>query len=441
MNTPFLAGAATRDLSPQKPMALHGYPHVPRVSTGIHDPILATALWLEQGHDKVLLVSLDLLFMDPPTARELRRRLAEETGAGQERIMVNCTHTHSAPIMAPIIAWREDPSIPPPDPEYRERVLRETVAAAKAAVAAAVPAELAWTTADATGVGGNRLADGGITDPEVGILAVRRQSKGEWIAFSLTYGMHPTVLHEDSKLVSADFPHYARLVLQEQFAPNAPVLYQTGPSGNQSPRHFVKEQTFAEAERLGRKLGNAAAAAITDLDDQAFGEAKLGGALAQVPLTPRDLPSLAEAEAQLKQYQAEYKRLQQENAPHPQVRTAECALFGAEGAVTLARAAAAGDIAAIVKNYQPIEVQAIRIGNALLAGLPGEWFTEYALEIKQAAAMKCFVVSLVNGELQGYVVTPEAQAAGGYEANNTLFPPEEGQKMIQALLQLIQDLA
>ena len=38
-------GAATADITPANPQFLFGYPHVPRVSTGVHDQLLSSALF------------------------------------------------------------------------------------------------------------------------------------------------------------------------------------------------------------------------------------------------------------------------------------------------------------------------------------------------------------------------------------------------------------
>ena len=150
----------------------------------------------------------------------------------------------------------------------------------------------------ARGVGGNRHTAEGLTDPEVGILAVRRAGGGPLLATALVYGMHPTVLHEDSALVSADFPHYARQHLRERFGEQLSVLYQMGPSGNQSPRFFVHGQTFAEAERLGRQLGQAVVASLERLAAADFDrECELRAVLRPVDLPPRALPRVADAEA------------------------------------------------------------------------------------------------------------------------------------------------
>jgi hypothetical protein len=143
---------------------------------------------------------------------------------------------------------------------------------------------------------------------------------------------------------------------------------------------------------------------------------------------------LADARARLDEYQNTFERLKAEGAPRPEIRTAECAVFGAEGGVMLAEAEAAGGIAALLAKYAPLEVQFLRIGEVDVVGLPGECFTEYSLAIKRGAKARTFVVSLVNGELRGYIVTPAALAAGGYEANNAVFAPEAGAVLVKTAL-------
>ena len=305
--------------------------------------------------------------------------------------------------------------------------------AAQKASSSAVPAELAWTSADATGVGGNRLAANGLTDPECGILTVRESRTKTLLSVSLIYGMHPTVLHEDSTLISADFPFYARLHLKEQFGHDLVVMYHTAPCGNQSPRYYVKGQTFAEAERLGRQLGIAATLSLGGIAETVWtASPQLDGWLKRVELPRRKLMPLAAAQARLDEYRNTYQRLKSAGAPHPQVRTAECAIFGAEGGVALAEAEAAGAIDQLLAEYAPLEVQRLRIGDTDVVGLPGECFTEYSLAIKRHATRRTFVASLVNGELQGYIVTPETLVAGGYEATNAVFDPAAGSILIKA---------
>ncbi|HUU70535.1 MAG TPA: neutral/alkaline non-lysosomal ceramidase N-terminal domain-containing protein [Planctomycetota bacterium] len=284
-----LAGAATADISPRKPVPLFGYPHAARISTGIHDPLLASALYLANGDQAAVLLSLDLLFIEPPVARRIRARVARACTVQEACVFIGCTHTHSGPISSRILAWQDDPAAPEPDAGYLEAVAEHAAEAAAAARKRAVPARLAWTSADATGVGGNRRRPDGPTDPECGILAVRHAADDSpWLAVVLIYGMHPTVLHEDSTLVSADFPYAARVHLREHLRADMPVIHFTAPCGDQSPRWFVKEQSFREAERLGRMLGAAALAGIRSVDGATFSaEALIAGSLRTVSLVRR----------------------------------------------------------------------------------------------------------------------------------------------------------
>jgi hypothetical protein len=423
-------------------MDLYGYPHVKRVSTGVHDPLLASVLCLERGGVRLVMVALDLLFLDPPVSRTIRRHVAAALKVPEAGVFISCSHTHSGPVTSRLVGWQNDPTIPAPDPAYLGWVGEQVVAAAEAAAACLVPAAMAWSGANAKGVGGNRLSSDGVTDPECGILAVRDAQSGKLIAVSLIYGMHPTVLHEDSTLISSDFPYYARLHINEQFGGKVTVLYHTAPCGNQSPRYFVKGQTFAEAERLGRKLGAAAVEALRGIGASDWSdEPRLDAALTPIDLSRRALLPLPSARALLKEYRQTYERLKAEGAPRPEVRTAECAVFGAEGTVALAEAEARGDIERLLMKYAPLEVQILRIGAASVVGLPGECFTDYALTIKRNASTRTFVVSLVNGELQGYIVTPEAAAAGGYEATNAVFAAESGEILVRTALGLVERMA
>lgn len=436
------AGTAVGDITPALPAPLFGYPHVERVATGVHDPLLASALYLENASGAVVLIALDLLLLEPPAARAIRRAVAERLAIAEASVFISCTHTHSGPVTARLLAWSDDRTIPPPDAGYLRFLAERVVDTAGIAAGRATPAEIAWTSADARGVGGNRHAAGGVTDTEVGILAVRPSGGGPLLATALVYGMHPTVLHEDSALVSSDFPHYARQHLRERLGEQLSVLYHMGPSGNQSPRFFVRGQTFAEAERLGRQLGQAVAGSLERLEPADFrADGPLQAVLRPVELPLRDVPPVADAQAILAQCRGEYQRLRQQGAAVGEVRTAECAVFGAEGTLTLARLHEQGAIAQALRAYRPMEVQVLRIGDGYLAGLPGELFAEYALEIKRRGPPRVFVVSLVNGELQGYIVTPEATVQRCYESLTALFRPEAGKKLVDTALAALDVLS
>jgi len=435
-----LAGCGVRDISPDGPAFLVGYPHVPRTSTGLHDPLLASALYLGGREAELLLIGLDILYISRGSAALCREAIRRATGVPEAHILISASHTHSGPVTSDELAWLADPVVPPADPSYMGKFHGGIIAAAAAARESAVPARLAVTSARAEGAGGNRLDPAGPFDPEVGLLAVQAESDGRLLAVDLVYGMHPTVLHEDSTLVSADFPHFTRLEIAEAF-PGATTVYHNGPCGNLSPRYHVQGQTFAEAERLGRRLGGAVVRALEDLRPVDFqAEPALAVRRGYAELIPNTFPSVPSAAAELSRARARHDRLKRDKAAHGPVRTAECVVFGAEMALALAGAQASGEVARRQAEFGRAEVQVGRVGSAYLAALPGEHFVEYGLEIKRRAPGRAFVIANANGELQGYIVTPEAAAAGGYEAAWALFRPESGARLVETAVGLMRDL-
>lgn len=439
MNEGLQAGFGRRDITPQKPCFLAGYPHVGRTSTGVHDPLFASALFVGNGENGVLCISVDWLFVSADWTRECRRRIASETGLAPEAILIGATHTHSGPHTVEILAWKDDPVVPPVDDAYLEHACGETVIAAINAWKGRVAAEAAWTTADVCGLaGGNRIDPNGAEDPEAGLLVLRRQANHSVLAVLTIYGMHPTVLHEDSTLFSGDFIAFARARIVESF-PEAGVVYLNGVCGNQSPRRVVQAQTFAEAGRIGTALGQRMVQAIGNIDGFST-DLPVEALTAQLDLEGKIFPSVSEAERNLTMARKRYLDLQAAGAERAVVRTAECTVFGAEEVLTLAKAEVSGEAAKVRERYRTAEIQVLRVGGTFLVGWPGEFFVEYGLEVKRRSASPVFVASMVNGELQGYVVTPDAEARGGYEAQMSLFPATTGARFVEKTLELINCL-
>src|SRR5437899_2019667 len=165
------AGVAVRDLSPRQPIFLAGYPHVPRNSTGIHDPLSASALSLSDGTTNLMFIAVDTLFISPNSVKVCRQSIAEATGVPATNILISATHTHSGPLTTSVLAWKDDPVVSAPDAAYLEEFHLSIIESALAAHGATEPARLAVVSATADGVGCNRLDPNGPFDPEVGLLA------------------------------------------------------------------------------------------------------------------------------------------------------------------------------------------------------------------------------------------------------------------------------
>jgi hypothetical protein len=417
---------------------LVGYPHAERTSTGVHDPLFASALCLQNGESAALLISLDILSVSAAWTRECREVISRQTGIPPEAILIGATHTHSGPHTAEVLAWREDPVVPPVDPRYLAFLREQTANAAIAAWHSLESAEAAWGSADMQGLaGGNRVDPCGAEDPEAGLLSVRNKNGGT-IAIVSIYGMHPTVLHEDSTLISSDFIAFTRRAVEAAF-PGAGMVYLNGACGNQSPRCVVTAQTFAEAERIGLALGERMAEALRG--NMCFAsDFAISHAIRTLELQGKQFPSWQDAGTNLARARANYQQLKAGDASPSAVRTAECTVFGAEEVLTLAKAEQSGEAEILRQQYRSAQIQVLRLGGRFVAAWPGEFFVEYGLELKSRAARGTFLVTMANGELQGYVVTPEAEAARGYEAQMSLLPASAGATFVQSTLALIEEM-
>jgi neutral ceramidase len=433
--TPLSAGAAAVDITPAGSVFLAGYPHVRRYSTGVHDPLLSSALYLESGGQRVMFIANDVIYVSKAMVTRARERIADRTGIPAGHILISATHTHSGPKMLDPLATSADDAVPAADPAIVRFVEDQIVDAALRAARDPVPAEIGLAVADATGIGTNRRDPAGPRDLQVPVMLVRDHERKP-LAAMLVCSMHPTVLHEDSTLISGDFPGLARQILQRDLlGADCPVLYHSGPAGNQSPRHVTKANTFAEAERLGKIVADAAMRAIDSIDFRRNVDLECRRAGVTFPL--KTFPNQHEAEEKLKCAIARLRDLRESSAPKTQIRTAEVDVFGAEETVTLARAS--GALQAAADSCMPAEIQAILIGPWTFIGWPGEMFVEFAIELKQGIK-NSFPISYANGELQGYLVTRQAVDEGGYESANAIFQsPQSGEMLVNATIELLKD--
>jgi hypothetical protein len=382
----------------------------------------------------MLLIACDLIFVSKGLVARARQRIAAHGVVPAEHILISATHTHSGPVTVDCVSNAADPVVPKADPAYLAKLEETLIETALQACAAAEPAEIALVLADGSGVGTNRRDPAGPRDPQVPVWLLRTGA-GRPLAAMLICSMHPTVLHEDSTLLSGDFPAAARVHIQKHVLHvECPVLYFTGPAGNQSPRHVTQSNTFAEVQRIGATLGRAV--------EVAAGAAEYHSTLqlacfhTTIDLPRRDMPTLAWAQARRDQAVRRLAQLRAAGASRQDVRTAECDGFGAEETLALVYAAQDGRLAAAAAAVLPAEIQILQLGPWHLVAWPGELFVEYALEIK-GRVPGAFVISLANGELQGYIATPEAAAEGGYEASNALFATAGGALLVERTLELL----
>ncbi len=399
------AGAVRVDITPNVPTPLAGYPEIklieggPRdhlgyvgrtgLATGSHDPLYARALALADASTTVVLVSLDLCMVTASFTRAVRRRAAQRARIREDAILLAASHTHSGPDL--FGHW--EPEVPGAQEEVCERV----VAAIEGAVAGLRPAALGWGHGHLPQPVVNRRDPSHPIDPEVGLLRVDAVD-GEPIARAIVYACHPIIVGTQNRQFSADYVGYATSVVERAYDEQAVCLFLNGPAGNINPAAFpyapdrnmsaltkqltlagqaVSFRSFAEARRMGNLLGGEAlrAGELVQLAPKAA--LAVEGGTVTVPLkTASDL-----------------ERYFEHLALQDHVRRD-------------LRARASVDL----------ELQAVRIGDAVLVGVPGEPFVELGLDLKRArSGLPTYMLGYANGYI-GYIPNSAGFQQNRYES-------------------------
>ncbi len=249
------------------------------------------------------------------------------------------------------------------------------------------------------------------------------------------YALHPTVLHEENTLVSADYPAYIREYLAGEM-PGMNLLFMQGTSGDQSTRYFRSAQTFEEAERIGTQIGKEVKRVIesTGFHDNS----KIFVNSTEIDIKLRTFPTLEEAWEAVCEAKERHENLKKSGAPYIDVQNAYLKLLGAEDMLGYTKLLKEGEKIDILDDEVPAEVQVIGIGDVRIVCLPGEIFVEFGLDIKRRSPYKnTFVVELANGCLPGYVYTKDALETGGYETDTSMLAPETGYVFVEKALELL----
>src|SRR6266480_2651722 len=90
-------GAAEIDITPPVGHRMAGY-FDERLATGVHDPLKAKAIVLQQGNEQIALVFCDLVGLSLNVTTNARAQASQKTGIPVSHIVICATHTHTGPL-------------------------------------------------------------------------------------------------------------------------------------------------------------------------------------------------------------------------------------------------------------------------------------------------------------------------------------------------------
>ncbi len=421
---PLFVGWASADITPPKPIALVGQLHK-RISTGVRDPLTATALALESRApgakpEQALLVSCDVLFIQ----RAVRQRIQENLRSqlpdfDPSKLQLNATHTHTGPgfvdsTFGTLYDVSNNLGVMKAT-EYADLFAERVAQAAAAAWRNRKPGSMSWALSHAV-IGWNRRThyfdgstvmygdtrppafshvEGGV-DPAVDLLFFwGPAAKLEGIVINLACPSQET---ENLNEISADFWHDARQALRARHGPDLFVLPQCAPAGDLSP-HPIYRQTaenqmdqrrgLSRREELARRIANA-------VDD----------VLPVARSSTQDRPQFRHVVATVD--------LPEQNPPAPPFYETD--------------------------SVQPIEFHVLRLGDVALATNPFELYLDYGIRIEARSRATLTLLVQLSDSNSGYLPTPRAVQGGGYSADKFRVGPAGGQVLVEETVRRINEL-
>jgi len=417
-------GSARSDITPEKGTLLLGLINCQRAAEQFLDPLHATALVIQSGARKLLIVSLDVTFITEPFIHEIRRFTVEHFGFEWEAVMVHATQNHGAPAIGYTIFSEHFPLseafewLRKYDPRYIAFVMERIKLAIRQAHDTLCPVLIGVASGTEGRVAYNRrmiMRDGSIAmprgfmknglylegpmDPEVGVMCFQEHNRV--VSMILNFTCHPVHLLWAEGTVSADWPGQWSDRMAERYPACTPLVL-NGACGNINPWNpYDPDYEEEDAARMGKML-----AAETDniIKDMVFkSDAILDYKIKTIKI-PRRVPgdeALREARAYLEQN------------PVPSLSDSDKGIIDHDW-VMAAQVIDVNNQLLSNPDYD-YEIQVLRIGEAVYVGLPGELFVEGGLQIKLRSPAPFTYIVHATG-YAGYIPFKEAIERGGHEA-------------------------
>lgn len=380
------AGLAVRDITPAPRVRLWGYSDRSGPATGTLDPLHAKALVLRAGDRCAAIVSLDL---GRPPARAARDRIsAAARDVGVEFVFLCATHTHHAPAIE---------NADEPHAQDIERAIAEAIAEAANAMepvrigSGSMEFDIAHNRRHNTRDGrcvmiwrNEERRQRGPVDREATIIKLDRLD-GTPMATLVHYACHPVIMGPSNLQYSADYPGEMARIMKDRTG--AECIFLQGGCGDINP-YLDKTPIDKGAVEAMRNAGRECAEAVL---------AVLDG----IPTGAPKQPSLG------------YKESLVEVGTRWNLDDA-----GSREAFIAAHGGDQGLFTRYADRMQPdltVPVSTLLInGNLALAFMPGEFFVEHQLALKNTAPVHTALLCGYTNDYHLYFPPIRDAVYGGY---------------------------
>lgn len=428
---PLKAGLARAIITPEQSTWLSGYAARTKPSEGkLHD-LWVKALALEDEHDnRVVLVTSDILGFSREVAEAVAERAQQQFGLRREQLMLNSSHTHSAPIVRSnlIGAYDLDAEQAARVLAFTQRLQEQTVRVIGEALKDLAPAKVSFGHGVGTFAKNRRtrgpdgairigVNDAGPIDHDVPVLLIESEDgKTRGIVFG--YACHNTTLTGEHYAVSGDYAGFAQLAVEAAHAgTTAMFVMGCGADINPHPRSKLEN-----AQAHGAALAASVTQALKSKRMNLSGTFKTAFERIALPFGP--LPTREEFTARL----TDTNVFKQRHAKRMLER------YERDGKL-------AGDY--------PYTIQVFQLGKDFtLIGLAGEVVTDYVLRLKRELGTKGLWVAGYTNEVMAYIPSARMFSEGGYEVVDSMiyydqptsWSPELEEKIISKTRELTKQV-
>ncbi|MBP3293671.1 MAG: hypothetical protein J6N32_07955 [Clostridia bacterium] len=428
-------GFGRADITPPNGLFISGY-YSERRGQGCLDDLKASVLAFSDGEKTAVVFTLDVIGIDEEFGDRLRGIVAERTGLPYEAVYYACTHTHTAPAISSDLF--------PIDPEYNSVMFRKCADVAAEAIADMSAAEVFTARGTVEDISfirrfkmkngktqtnpghGNPEIDHPISTPDESLQLVRIVREGKDDLVIVNFQVHPDVV--SGSYYSSDWPGFVRRTF-EGAVPGTKCLFFNGAQGDTN--HFnplsgiPRRSGYNHARHMGMCIAGEAMKLYTyaekaEGDTVGFAQVNL-----EVPSNRGTADDLVLAEKYI--------------ALHEAGRESEIPYTGMEYVTAVARAYLIKQLEFGPDSFT-LYLNAVRFGDVVFAGVPGEPFTDIGRGIKEGSPFGMTIVCCCANGYEGYYPMQSAYDEGGYEANSSKFTAGIAERIIDGSVAMLKEL-